>query len=102
MRLLAIVSGVFGALAILVAWQSRAQPRRLPAIPAAAVGSALVFVPLLMVMPPSGTLWAHLHGTVVEAMAYAEDGSGLSVVTTDGRNAILYANGIGQGFDAVR
>ena len=103
MRLLAMVSGVFGALAILVAVQSRgARPRRLPAIPAAAVGSALVFVPLLMVMPPSGTLWAHLHGTVVEAMAYAEDGSGLSVVTTDGRNAILYANGIGQGFDAVR
>jgi spermidine synthase len=98
MRLLAIVSGVFGALAILVALQSRgARPRRLPAIPAAVVGSAFVFVPLLMVMPPSGTLWAHLHGTVVEAMAYAEDGSGLSVVNTDGRNAILYANGIGQG-----
>jgi spermidine synthase len=98
MRLLAMVSGVFGALAILVAVQSRgARPRRLPAIPAAVVGSAFVFVPLLMVMPPSGTLWAHLHGTVVEAMAYAEDGSGLSVVNTDGRNAILYANGIGQG-----
>ena len=98
MRLLAIVSGVFGALAILVALQSRGvRPRRLPAIPAAVVGSAFVFVPLLMVMPPSGTLWAHLHGTVVEAMAYAEDGSGLSVVNTDGRNAILYANGIGQG-----
>jgi spermidine synthase len=28
---------------------------------------------------------------------YAEDGSGLSVVNTDGRNAIFYANGIGQG-----
>src|SRR5262245_20269508 len=98
MRLLAIVSGVFGALAILVALQSRdVRPRRLPAIPVAVVGSAIVFVPLLVVMPPSGTLWAHLHGTVVEAMAYAEDGSGLSVVNTDGRNAILYANGIGQG-----
>ena len=69
----------------------------LPALPLALVGTAFVFAPLLVVMPPAGTLWAHLHGTVVEAMVYAEDGSGLSVVNTDGRNAILYANGIGQG-----
>ena len=70
---------------------------RVPPLPLAFTGAALVFVPLLIVMPGSGTLWAHLHGTVVEAMVYAEDGSGLSVVNTDGRNAILYANGIGQG-----
>ena len=48
-------------------------------------------------MPSSGTLWAHLHGTVVEAMLDAEDGSGLSVVNTDGKAAVFYANGIGQG-----
>jgi spermidine synthase len=98
MRLLAIVSSAFAVLAIVIAHQTRdARLRRLPAIPVALLGSAFVFVPLLVVMPPSGTLWAHLHGTVVEAMVYAEDGSGLSVVNTDGRNAILYANGIGQG-----
>ena len=99
MRLLAIVSSVFGVLALLLTMQEagRSLTRRLPAVPLALVGSAIVFVPLLVVMPPPGTLWAHLHGTVVEAMAYAEDGSGLSVVNTDGRNAILYANGIGQG-----
>jgi spermidine synthase len=98
MRLLAIVSGAFGVLAIVIALQSPgSRLRRLPTVPAALLGSAFVFVPLLVVMPPSGTLWAHLHGTVVEAMVYAEDGSGLSVVNTDGRNAILYANGIGQG-----
>src|SRR5262245_26031817 len=98
MRLLVIVSGVFAALAILIARQPRRNSQfGLPAVPVAVVGSAFVFVPLLIVMPPSGTLWAHLHGTVVEAMVYAEDGSGLSVVNTDGRNAILYANGIGQG-----
>jgi spermidine synthase len=98
MRLLAIVSSGFGVLAIVMALQWRDSRRsRLPTVPAALLGSAFVFAPLLVVMPPSATLWAHLHGTVVEAMVYAEDGSGLSVVNTDGRNAILYANGIGQG-----
>jgi len=98
MRLLAVVSAVFGAMAVFIARPSReSHARRLPVVPLALVASAIVFVPLLIVMPPSGTLWAHLHGTVVESMVYAEDGSGLSVVNTDGRNAILYANGIGQG-----
>jgi spermidine synthase len=101
MKLLAVVSGMFGVLAAVLALRASASSwnwsRRLPAAPAALVASAAVFVPLLIVMPPSGTLWAHLHGTVIEAMLYAEDGSGLSVVNTDGKNAILYANGIGQG-----
>jgi len=100
MKLLAILAGMFGVLAVVLALRassSRAWSRRVPATPAALVVTSLVFVPLLVVMPPSGTLWAHLHGTVVEAMLYAEDGSGLSVVNTDGKNAILYANGIGQG-----
>ena len=99
MRLLAIVSAAFGVLALVIALRSLRDSglRRPRAVPLALLGSAFVFVPLLIVMPPSGTLWAHLHGTVVEAMVYAEDGSGLSVVNTDGRNAILYANGIGQG-----
>jgi hypothetical protein len=89
---------MFGLLAVVLALResSWSWARRLPA-PAALPIAAAVFVPLLLVMPPSGTLWAHLHGTVIEAMVYAEDGSGLSVVNTDGRNAILYANGIGQG-----
>jgi predicted membrane-bound spermidine synthase len=99
MRMLVVVSGGFAVLAIVIALHRMADSRvnRLPAVPAALLGAALLFVPLLVVMPPSATLWAHLHGTVVEAMMYAEDGSGLSVVNTDGRNAILYANGIGQG-----
>ena len=99
MKLLAILGGMFAVLAAALALRgsSWSLARRLPAMPAALVIAAAVFVPLLVVMPPAGTLWAHLHGTVVEAMVYAEDGSGLSVVNTDGRNAILYANGIGQG-----
>jgi spermidine synthase len=99
MRLLVMLSSVFGFLAIFMALRLRRDSRieRWPAIPVALAVSAVVFVPLLVVMPRSATLWAHLHGTVVEAMVYAEDGSGLSVVNTDGRNAILYANGIGQG-----
>ena len=99
MKLLAVLGGMFGLLAVVLAVResSWSRARRLPAVPAALTVTAAVFLPLLFVMPPSGTLWAHLHGTVVEAMVYAEDGSGLSVVNTDGRNAILYANGIGQG-----
>ena len=99
MKLLAVLGGVFGVLAVVLALRgaSWSWSRRLPVAPAALLAAAAVFVPLLVVMPPSGTLWAHLHGTVVEAMVYAEDGSGLSVVSTDGKNAILYANGIGQG-----
>jgi spermidine synthase len=99
MKLLAILGGLFALFAAVLALRgsSWSVARRLPAMPAALVIASVVFVPLLVVMPPAGTLWAHLHGTVVEAMVYAEDGSGLSVVNTDGRNAILYANGIGQG-----
>jgi predicted membrane-bound spermidine synthase len=101
MKLLAILAGMFGVLAVVLALRvsssSWVWSRRMPAAPAALLVTSAVFVPLLVVMPPSGTLWAHLHGTVVEAMLYAEDGSGLSVVNTDGKNAILYANGIGQG-----
>ena len=95
MKVLAVVSSLFGVLALVLLL--RESTRRLPAIPSAMAATAIVFAPLLIVMPPSNTLWAHLHGTVVEAMEYSEDGSGLSVVNTDGKAAILYANGIGQG-----
>jgi spermidine synthase len=95
MKVLAVVSSLFGVLALVLLL--RESTRRVPAIPSAMVATAIVFAPLLIVMPPSNTLWAHLHGTVVEAMEYSEDGSGLSVVNTDGKAAILYANGIGQG-----
>jgi len=99
MRLLLVLSSVFAVLAIVIALRriKASGLRNVPALPVAVLATAAVFVPLLVVMPSSATLWAHLHGTVVEAMLYAEDGSGLSVVNTDGKNAILYANGIGQG-----
>src|SRR4029453_14971615 len=89
MRLLAIVSAAFGVLAIVIALQSPGTPplRGPRAGPLSLLGSAFVFIPLLIVMPPSATLWAHLHGTVVEAMVYAEDGSGLSAANRAGGNA---------------
>ena len=99
MRVLAAFSAMFTVLGVTLALRespSRAT-RRLPPIPSAVIAAAIVFVPLIAVMPSSATLWAHLHGTVVEAMLHAEDGSGLSVVNTDGRAAVFYANGIGQG-----
>ena len=99
MRLLAAFSALFAVLGATLALRGagRLTVWRVPAPGIAAIAAAVVFVPLIAVMPSSGTLWAHLHGTVVEAMLDAEDGSGLSVVNTDGKAAVFYANGIGQG-----
>ena len=99
MRLLAVLSSLFGVLAAALALRESSSNlfRRLPAYPAAVLASTMVFLPLLAVTPSSGTLWAHLHGTIVEQMVYAEDGSGVAVANTDGRNAILFGNGIGNG-----
>jgi predicted membrane-bound spermidine synthase len=98
MRLLGAFSALFAVLGATLALRGGRLPVwRVPALGTAVIAAAVVFLPLIAVMPSSGTLWAHLHGTVVEAMLDAEDGSGLSVINTDGKAAVFYANGIGQG-----
>ena len=99
MKLLAAMSGAFAVLAFRLGRHAAVAgaQQRLPSRSALALAAAVMFVPLLAIMPPSDTLWAHLHGAIVEQMIHAEDGSGLSVINTDGRNAVLFANGIGQG-----
>jgi spermidine synthase len=99
MRLLAAMSSLFAALALVLA--RRAVPitvgsRRIPSGVAAVCATAALFVPVLAVMPGAGTLWAHMHGRVVEQIVFGEDGSGLSVVATDGHQAIVFVNGLGE------
>ena len=99
MKLLAAMSGLFVWLASYLALCDRSVPlagRSLPAWLSASLMATVVCAPLLLVMPRADTVWAHLHGTVVEQMVHAEDGSGLSVITTDGQRAVVFVNGIGQ------
>ena len=98
-RILAGLSSLFAVACVFLALRGSSWPgaRRLAAGPTPVLVAAAIFVPLQMVMPSTATLWAHLHGTIVEQMTYAEDGSGVSVANTDGKNAILFGNGIGMG-----
>jgi len=99
MKLLAVVGGLFALLACHLALRvkgARLGGWRLPTWLSATLMAAAAVGPLLLVMPRSDTVWAHLHGTIVEQMVLAEDGSGLSVVTTDGRRAVVFVNGTGQ------
>jgi predicted membrane-bound spermidine synthase len=94
LRILALVSATFAALAAYLAVREVRDGwiRRL--IPIAATIAA--FGILIAVLPSTGTIWAHLHGTVVEAMELDEDGSGLAVITNDTTRATVFVNGIGQ------
>ena len=99
MRLLAAMSSLFAALAFFLARRAvpiRVGSRRIPGGVAAVCAAAALFVPLLAVMPGAGTLWAHMHGRVIEQIVFGEDGSGLSVIATDGRQATVFVNGLGE------
>ncbi len=99
MRLLAVMSSVFAALTFLLARRGvpiRVGRRQIPARAGAVLAAAALFGPLVAIMPGAGTLWAHMHGTIVEQIVFGEDGSGLSVITTDGRAAVVYVNGQGN------
>jgi spermidine synthase len=52
------------------------------------------------IVPAPARLWASLHGTTVERIIHAEDGSGLAVLRADTgdfrKNTTVFANGLGQ------
>ena len=96
MRLLAATSSLFALFGFWLLRAEQTPDRRAPAAIRALLATAVVFVPLLAVMPPSETLWAHMHGTIAEQIVFGEDGSGLSVIKTDSRRAVVFVNGIGQ------
>lgn len=89
LRLLVVLSGVFGLLALTQAkW-----PFKL------ALG-ALMFAGIALI-PDQQTLWARAHGTTAERIHLAEDGAGVSVLKKpapgDATTAtMVFVNGIGQ------
>ncbi len=103
LRLLVGMSGVFALLAASLVFRTRQVAlggRQVPALAAAAGVVAMLFVPVLLSMPSTGTFWARLHGTTVERIFFGEDGSGLSVVKTDQPGfegkSVVFVNGLGQ------
>ncbi len=88
LRVLTVLGTVFAAFA--VAESPPTGRRRALAAAAAAVSVAL------WISPGAGALWARLHGTRVEDIVFAEDGSGLSLIKRDGEQSVVYANGVGQ------
>ncbi len=88
LKLLAAASAVFVWLAL------RHRSRAL------AVAAVLGVFAIAMVMPDSRTLWSRLHGTAPERVVFAEDNSGLSVITASGADflgrKVVFVNGVGQ------
>jgi spermidine synthase len=89
LRLLAATGGVFLALAVKATAGERSRTWL-------AIVCALPALVLAVMMPGAASLWARLHGTIPQRLVVAEDASGLSVLKADGRNAIVFVNGIGQ------
>lgn len=61
-----------------------------------AIAAAVVLATTFRAAPHTAKLWARLHGTRIEDIVFAEDGSGLSLIKHEGRRSVVYANGIGQ------
>jgi hypothetical protein len=93
-RFLVALSVIFPVLAATVVTSSRV--RRYAVCAVIVVTSALV----RLTLPDAASLWARLHNTTMQAIAFAEDGSGLSVLKARGehlgRGADVYVNGLGQ------
>ena len=91
---LKIVTATAAIFLALAAVASRDRLRRWTAPVAAALASAAL---ILAVLLPSGPrLWARLHGATPQRSVIAEDASGLALLKSDGRTAVVFVNGIGQ------
>ena len=91
LKMVTATAAIFLALAAVTA---RDRLRR-ATVPVATATAALAVV--LSVLLPSGPrLWARLHGTTPPRIVVREDASGLSVLKSDGRSAVVFVNGIGQ------
>lgn len=88
LRLLVGLAVVF--LALVVARSDRRL--RVAGVLAGAIAVAIA----LRASPGAAKLWARLHGTRIEDIVFAEDGSGLSLIKGEGANSVVYANGVGQ------
>lgn len=64
----------------------------------AGCGAVLAVGSVVCLTPSNAPLWALLHGTSVDAIVHVEDGSGLSVIKSEGNGAesTVYVNGRGE------
>jgi len=89
LRLLVLLSGVFGLLAVANAKMS------------SKLAFAVLMLASILVIPDQQTLWAWAHGTTPERVHLAEDASGVSMLKKSALGAantatMVFANGIGQ------
>lgn len=104
LRLLVVLSSLFALIGIATAFRApgdaRPRFRRFSAVIATATAVAVLLV--VRGMPDNGRLWARLHGTTVARIIFAEDSSGVSVITMpqgSGAGAgerVVFVNGVGQ------
>lgn len=94
LKLLFAVGIAFGVLSIKTSMSDRSRVL-------IAVGAVAVIVAGLFLLPHATTLWSKVHGTN-NAIVWAEDGTGVSVLKTmsskSGVSTSVYANGLGQSF----
>jgi len=94
LRLIAVASGLFAVLAVvLIGREAHWTARRAQA---AAGASLVVYAAVLLGMPDTRTLWTRLHAASPDRVIFGEDGSGVSVVKTQPTNAVVFVNGVGQ------
>ena len=88
LKLLAVASAVF-------VWFALRHRGRAPA-----TAAVLGMFAIAIVMPDSRLLWSRLHGTVPDRVVFAEDNSGLSVITATSADfrgrKVVFVNGVGQ------
>ena len=88
LKLLAVASAVF-------VWFALRHRGRAPS-----TAAVLGMFAIAIVMPDSRLLWSRLHGTVPDRVVFAEDNSGLSVITATSADfrgrKVVFVNGVGQ------
>ncbi len=88
LKLLAVASAVF-------MWFALRHRGRAPA-----TAAVLGMFAIAIAMPDSRVLWSRLHGTSPERVVFAEDNSGLSVITASSADfrgrKVVFVNGVGQ------
>jgi predicted membrane-bound spermidine synthase len=106
-RLLTLMGGTFGVLAVLSSARSQQVPAdvRAPArssagMAGAGVAASLAALGLALITPGQTTLWSAVHGAQPADVLIGEDGSGVSVLKTRQRGyegqVVVFVNGLSQ------
>jgi spermidine synthase len=106
-RLLTLMGGTFGVLAVLSSARSqqvragvRAHARSSVGMAGAGVAASLAALGLAVITPGQTTLWSAVHGAQTADVIIGEDGSGVSVLKTRQRGyegqVVVFVNGLSQ------